>query len=273
LNKTLGAGQSELRLLRTTQAANREMLRLLQAAQRDPQQLVAAPAPLLESQPTLRQLKQGLVEAQLRASVLAGTVTENHPQLGIARRAEQDIKRVIFKEAGAAAQGVEAEIQLMDSRIRSAEEQLGQQKGRVERLAGWRAEYSNLVDHVEHRRSELDQAKHLLADTRANQSSSRSSSVVNRIGDADRPTSPMGPSRAAIALAGVAGGLLTGLALLYLTAPPLVGPYAGGGRLPHHPVADMPFYTDNGPMYAQNGHRGPLGLPLHPIEEPAPRPR
>jgi uncharacterized protein involved in exopolysaccharide biosynthesis len=79
LSKTLVAGQTELRQWKSVQAANREMLRLLQATQQDPQQLVVAPAPLLESQPTLRQLKQGLVEAQLRASVLAGTVTEGHP--------------------------------------------------------------------------------------------------------------------------------------------------------------------------------------------------
>ncbi len=266
LNKTLAVGQGELRLLKTTQAANKEMLRLLLAAQRDPQQLVAAPGPLLESQPTLRQLKQGLVEAQLRASVLAGTVTEDHPQLGVARRAEQDIKRVIFREAGAAAKGLEADIEVMDSRIKTAEEQLNQQKARVERLAALRAEYSNLVDHVEHRRAEMDQAKHLLADTRANQSSSRSSSVVNRIGDPDRPTSPMGPSRATIGLLGLAGGLLTGLAILYLTVPSRLSPYLANGRLPYHPVADMPFYADGGPIarYGQDGR--PLALPLHPAE-------
>ena len=79
LSKTLVAGQTELRQWQSVHAANREMLRLLQATQKDPQHLVVAPASLLESQPTLRQLKQGLVEAQLRASVLAGTVTEVIP--------------------------------------------------------------------------------------------------------------------------------------------------------------------------------------------------
>jgi hypothetical protein len=59
LNNALVAGQRELRQWKSVQAANREMLRLLQATQNDPQQLVVTPAPLLESQPTLRQLKHG----------------------------------------------------------------------------------------------------------------------------------------------------------------------------------------------------------------------
>ena len=62
LSKTLVAGKTELRQWKSVQAANREMLRLLQATQKDPQHLVVAPTSLLESQPTLRQLKQGLVE-------------------------------------------------------------------------------------------------------------------------------------------------------------------------------------------------------------------
>src|SRR5215472_1839048 len=118
------------------------MLRLLQATQEDPQQLVVAPASLLESQPTLGQFKQGLVEAQLRASVLAGTVTEGHPQLVVARQAEQDIKRVIFREVAAAVRGLEAEILVTEGRIRAAEEQITAQQSRVERLGGMRAEYS-----------------------------------------------------------------------------------------------------------------------------------
>jgi succinoglycan biosynthesis transport protein ExoP len=120
------------------------MLRLLQATPKNPQQLFVAPAPLLESQPTLRQLKQRLVEAQLRASVLAGTVTEGHPQLVVARQAEQDIKRVIFQEVAATIRGVKAEIQLTGGRIRAAQEQIAAQQSRIERLRFMRAEYSNL---------------------------------------------------------------------------------------------------------------------------------
>jgi hypothetical protein len=122
------------------------MLRLLQATQEDPQQLVVALASLLESQPTLGLLKQGLVEAQLRASVLAGTVTEGHPQLVVARQAEQDIKRVTFKEVVAAVRGVEAEIQLTEGRTRAAEEQIAAQQVRIERRGDMRGESSNLAN-------------------------------------------------------------------------------------------------------------------------------
>ncbi len=220
LSNTVVAGQSELRQWRSVQAANREMLRLLQATQQDPQQLVVAPAPLLESQPTLRQLKQGLVEAQLRASVLAGTVTEGHPQLVVARQAEQDIKRVIFQEVAAAIRGVEAEIQLANGRIQAAEEQLATENSRVKRSGAMRAEYSNLVDQVEHHRTELDLAKQYLAESRADQAFSQSSSVIDRVNAPEESSTPVGPSRATIALLGLVGGLATGFGVLYLTVPP-----------------------------------------------------
>ena len=278
LNKTLAAGQSELRQWKTTQAANREMLRLLQAAQRDPQQLVAAPAALLESQPTLRQLKQGLVEAQLRASVLAGTLTEDHPQLVVARQAEQDIRRSIYKEVATAVRGLEGEIQVTDGRIRAADEQLATERGRIERLAQMRAEYSNLVDQVEHHRSDLDSAKHYLAETLANQASSPSSSVINRVGDADGFHLPVGPSRATIALAGAALGLVLGWGILYLTAPPRPPRYPMPGRFYRPALPEMLFYPDGTPAgYPTEMWRPELALPLHPNGYPhgdgAPKPR
>jgi uncharacterized protein involved in exopolysaccharide biosynthesis len=265
LNKTLVASQSELRQWKSAQAANREMLRLLQAAQRDPQHLVAAPAPLLESQPALRQLKQGLVEAQLRASVLAGTLTEDHPQLVVARQAEQDIKRSIHTEVATACRCVEGEIQVTEGRIRAAEDQLAAQRGRIERLAGLRAEYSNLVDQVEHHRSELDSAKHYLAGTLANQASSPSSSVINRVGDADGFHLPIGPSRSMIALAGVAAGLICGWGILYLTAPPRPPRYPVQGRFYRPALPEMLFYPDGTPAgYSTELWRPELALPLYP---------
>jgi succinoglycan biosynthesis transport protein ExoP len=271
LSKTVFAGQSELRQWRSVQAANREMLRLLQATQQDPQQLVVAPAPLLESQPTLRQLKQGLVEAQLRASVLAGTVTEGHPQLVVARQAEQDIKRVIFQEVAAAIRGVEAEIQLTDGRIRAAEEQLSTQDARVKHLGAMRAEYSNLVDQVEHHRTELDLAKHYLAESRANQASSHSSSVINRVDAPEGSSTPVGPSRAATALMGLVGGLLAGFGVLYLTVPPREPRYVWDGRFQRRAVADVPYYPTAG--YPDGVWRPELSLPLYQSADPVHKPR
>jgi polysaccharide biosynthesis transport protein len=271
LSKTLVAGQTELRQWKSVQAANREMLRLLQATQKDPQQLVVAPAALLESQPTLRQLKQGLVEAQLRASVLAGTVTEGHPNLVVARQAEQDIKRVIFQEVAAAVKGLEAEILVTEGRIRAANEQIAAQQSRIERLGGMRAEYSNLVDQVEHHRAELDLARHYLSETRANQASSRLASVINSVGPPEGSSSPIGPSRPAIALMGLAGGLLTGFGVLYLTVPPREPRYIWDGRFQRRAVADVPYYPV--PGYPDGVWRPELSLPLHSPVESVHKPR
>jgi hypothetical protein len=95
---------------------------------------------------------------------------------------------------------------------------------RLEKLAGVRAEYATLVAEVKHHTSMVEAARRELAEARGSKAGAHSSSLISRIDGPDTGVWPMGPSRSIIALAGVFGGLATGVGILFLTVPSLPAP-------------------------------------------------
>ncbi len=219
LQRTFVDAQNELRQLQQAHTVSADLLALIKTAQTNPQSLLAAPNALLESQPTVKRLKDGLSDAQLRTVALLSVMTERHPRVIASRQAEKSIHSTIVEELAVAARGVEAESNLLSARIKLVDEQLGQMREQRDRLARFRAEYSNLTSAVENRRSVLEQAERSLAEAKANQAAAQSCSLISLLDEPDGKSKPLGPGRTLIAGAGVCGGLLTGLGLLFLTAP------------------------------------------------------
>ncbi|HEY2148275.1 MAG TPA: hypothetical protein VGH32_10085, partial [Pirellulales bacterium] len=66
----------------------------------------------------------------------------------------------------------------------------------------------------------LKSAETQLAEARASQASAHTASLITRIDAPDTGASPIGPSRSAIIAGGAFGGLLFGLAFVFLTIQP-----------------------------------------------------
>ncbi|MGI9427424.1 MAG: GumC family protein [Bythopirellula sp.] len=196
-----------------------ELLIVLQAAQQDPGQLIAMPNSLLESQPTLRRLKDGLVDAQLRGARLEGTRTENHPQVQAAKQAVQHIRDDLHDELQVAVRGVQVELQLSRQRGSKLEAQYQDVQQRLSNLAGLRADYANRTSAVENSRNVLDQAQKHLGEVRATQVAAHSASLVTPIDKPETGPYPAGPGRSVVVLLGTFGGLAIGLGWLFLTVP------------------------------------------------------
>ncbi|MEZ6113624.1 MAG: hypothetical protein R3C99_21825, partial [Pirellulaceae bacterium] len=75
LRQTLIQIKNELRQASVDKQTYDELLRLLEAARTDPQQLVATPNHLLQAQPALQRLKDGLVDSQLKTAQLLGELS------------------------------------------------------------------------------------------------------------------------------------------------------------------------------------------------------
>lgn len=220
LRRTAGEIATELREARGGHATSRELLALLEQAQKDQGQLLAAPNQLLESQPALRRLKDGLVDAQIQTAQLKGRMSDEHPLVQAARESEKEIGRHLHHELGIALRGVRADLRLSNDRIHLLEERLAEVTGRLERLAELRTPYANQVAEMVHRTSLLQQSEQQLSQARASQASAAETSLISRIDTPDTGTKPLGPGRAIIALCGVAGGLFIGLGVLLMTVPP-----------------------------------------------------
>jgi uncharacterized protein involved in exopolysaccharide biosynthesis len=233
--------ENELRQARLVLQGQDELLTVLRAAEDNPQQIVATPNALLATQPVLRRLKDGLVDAQLRTSQLLGTMSEQHPQVVAARASEQAVSDTIQKEVASAIRGLEIDRRLTKAQVESLDGEWTSARERLTKLAALRAEYSNVAHDAAQASDHVDEARRNLAEARARAATAKSGSPIARI---DAPTTgpkPVGPGRITIGLASIAGGLLSGFGILFLVVP------AGGAAAERngHPRRAVPS-TSNG---------------------------
>jgi uncharacterized protein involved in exopolysaccharide biosynthesis len=219
LRRTVNEIESELRQARGTHKANLELLDLTRSAKADPGRLLAAPGRLLDAQPALRKLKEGLIEAQLRTAQLRGRMSPDHPLVIAAMATEEEVGRHLHDELDIAAGGLETELRLDADRTTMLEGQLAQATERLRRLAGLRTTYTNLVAANEHRKRLAERAEQNLAEARARAASAQAISLITPIDGPDAGTRPISPARSMILLGGLLGGLVTGLGVVLLTAP------------------------------------------------------
>jgi succinoglycan biosynthesis transport protein ExoP len=211
--------ENELRAAQTDRRAKAELLSLLKAALSDPSRVEALPSRLLESHATLRRLSEGLSAARLNTSTLLGRMSRAHPLVQVAETAQSEVLRDLNDELQNAVQIADVELRLADARVESLQAQLADARARFDRLAGLRTRYATLVAETRNRTELLETARRTLADARASQASARTASLIAQIDLPDTGARPVGPSRSMIVLLGLAGGLLTGLGVLFLTLP------------------------------------------------------
>lgn len=204
----------------------RQLSKMLAVAKNDPQALIATPNSLLDSQPALRRLKEGLIEAQLLTARLLGRRSARHPVVIGAKSAEQAVRENLRSELDTAIRGVEVDLRISGDRLASVEAEIDRGTNRLERLASLRAPYANLVALTENRTKLLEQARMHLAEAQASQASARAASLIGRIDAAHVGTNPVGPGPAAVIGAAVVGGLAIGLALVFLFGLPATGDVA-----------------------------------------------
>ncbi|HEX7375909.1 MAG TPA: hypothetical protein VF278_02300 [Pirellulales bacterium] len=211
--------ETELRQAWLIQRSEQSLLDLLEDARIDAGRLLAMPSRLLESQPSLMRLKEGLVAAQLKTAELAGGRHDEHPLVRAAVEAEEEISRQLHQELEIACRGVKVNLQLAGERAESLSEQLADTRARLAKLGGLRAEYSNLISDLQQRNALLATAQRELSEARGNWAGAHSSSLIYTIDQPDAGIRPIGPGRATLALAGILAGLALGAAVLFVTVP------------------------------------------------------
>jgi uncharacterized protein involved in exopolysaccharide biosynthesis len=219
MNTALNQLTVEMREARAAHDASEQLVELLQRASRDPRELLATPGRLLDSQPALRRLKDGLVDAQLTTSTLRGRMRDDHPLVVAAARAEAEVRDDLHAEIETALRGAEGENAIAERQLQELETQQADLQQRLDRLASLRARYSNLIEAVSQRTRTWQQAQQELADARALRNAARTTSLLTRFGNPITGDEPEGPGGLTIVAAGLFGGLATGVGLVLLIAP------------------------------------------------------
>lgn len=224
--------ESELRNAEQAVRTLRELQALLTPALNDPTKLLATPNRLLESQPALKRLKDGLVDAQLRTSTLLGSMSPEHPLVRASIDSEQEVRRQLHGELASAVTGIQTELGPAEALVNDRRERLMTARRRMEFLASLRAEYSALNADTLSRTRQLEAAEKSLVDAQASQAGAAASSLISRVGVPDAGSKPVGPGKTIILAAGCAGGLVLGVGLMLLTVSPPVRAAAGSRNEP-----------------------------------------
>jgi polysaccharide biosynthesis transport protein len=244
--------RAQLRENAAAEKTTRELLAVLAQAQDDPGRLVAMPNRLLDSHPSLRRLKDGLIDAQLRTSALLGTMAADHPKVLAARESEEQIGRHLHNELTLARRGVEVELRVIADRRVLLEDQLAKTTERLRGLVAVRAGYTNQVAEAKNRATLLERAQQNLAEARAARASAKAASLISRIDRPDAGIRPVGPGRIVIALCGVLGGVLAGFGIVFLSVPTSAVV-----------TSDVPAIGSNGHVTGYiPGHNGAVRLPV-----------
>ena len=161
-----------------------------------------------------------------------------------AKEAEEEIGRHLHDELAIAARGVEGDRRLSADRVATLQGQAGQTSERLCRLAEFCAVYNNQVAETTNRTRLLERAQQNLAEARSAEAGAKAASLLTCIDGPDAGIRPIGPSRAMIVLFGIAGGLLVGFGVLFLTVPtPQPAPAPASEPLSPSPRATAPVAT------------------------------
>ncbi|QDT68460.1 hypothetical protein MalM25_13820 [Planctomycetes bacterium MalM25] len=224
---------------------NEALLAELEAAVADPSRILATPDALLTSQPGLRRLKDGLVDAQLTVARTTGVRTADHPYVLAAQRAQQAVQEQLVQELPAAIAGVKLELKVAQSHEAELSAQVDDLRNRSAGLASKRSEYAELVANVEGQTSVLEGTLKQLADAKSHRAGAHSASLLAPIDSVETGVHPVGPGRTTIAGAGGLAGLLLGATLVFVGhAPSNGGP---GQTTPLTSPAPAPVTAQNAP--------------------------
>lgn len=199
--------------------------RLLRDGAEDPTRLLIVGSDILTGQPSLQRLKDGLIDAQLAASQLAGVYTEQNPKRRAAVATEKEIRLRLQQESRSAIAAMKPQLELQRELVRRLSGRHGQTKRRLDHLAKFRTEYAEIDSQVRSRTDSLAEAEKALGDALAARSAAMSTNLIARLGPAQVTEKPIGPGGSVMAGGATVAGLIFGLGVVFLVAP---GPTQNG---------------------------------------------
>ena len=209
--RDLNVAELELEKLNTLHA-------LLVAGAKDPQRLLISGGDLLKSQPSLQRLKDGLIDAQLAASQLAGVYTEQNPKRRAAQATEKEIRRRMLQETATAIRSMDSTIRLEQERVDRLRQRKSQFSERLELLAQARTDYSKIDAEVKNRSTQLADAERALSEAKASRSAALSTNLVAELGPPRVSENPIGPTGKVMTIGSTMAGLIFGLGAVFLIA-------------------------------------------------------
>lgn len=211
--------RDEIRKAERLRSQQAQLFKLLRKVGKKPSVILSAPNQLLETAPTLKRLKEGLVSAQLESAKLKGSLTKSHPQIKVAEQKERQLMITLVREARNSIRSVAGDVKVSNNLVKSLKRKLAIVEGKISSLAAKRADYLNLTARVKQNQEQSKEITDSLSEARGLLEASDASSLITRMDEPTTGTKPIGPGRTLVFLGSSLGGLFFGFTLVYLLAP------------------------------------------------------
>lgn len=201
---------------------------MLGIAKLNPQSSLATSSDFLNSHPTLQVMQRSLVESMQALAEFKGGLQPLHPKVQSRARTVQAIHDQIHQEIESLSRTVESDISVAKSRIVRLEGLAQRETDRLVSLGASRVDHLTINAEVVKKQELLLLAQAELAEV---QSLRLATGKVNWLTRIDLPqvgTRPDGMGKKSTVIGGAMCGLMLGIGLLMLIAPPMEGPMGNG---------------------------------------------
>jgi uncharacterized protein involved in exopolysaccharide biosynthesis len=260
-----------------------KQLESLRSTVQNPQELVATSNELLEAQPALRRLKDGLIDLQLKLSDNLGKFQEAHPAISEGRFAISETKRQIHEELQVAIRGLEAQRAVGAQQIDRLNDEGARVQERLAMLTKNRVRYATLASQAKKRNEEHAKARAEYSEIKSLGSAAKTVNLMTRVEEPFVGNKPLGPGRTSILGSGMLGGVLVGLGLIMFFSgpgampwiePPTSGPGENMVRPNDSPRSPAPTSNRPGPSPQQGpASRPPASRPVQVVKQLTSQPR
>jgi uncharacterized protein involved in exopolysaccharide biosynthesis len=205
--------ESHLETLRT-------LLTQLVAARENPDQIVSISGDLIKFQPALDDLKKELVKTQRALAKMEGQYEPQHPKVAFAKNEIEAMKQQLYLELAASISGLESSVATTQRRLDRLNLELGNLDGRLLSLGEKRAGAVTLFAELKKRTEIANEAQSDLAEIHG-LAQAKNAALLTRVDEPQVSTRPDGLGKKAMILAGALGGLMLGLGIVLMIAPPM----------------------------------------------------
>ncbi len=200
---------------------------MLRAANLNPEKMFATSSEFLKTQPTLEALKKSYVTLQETKSKHNGQYTPEHPLLKSSTEAIWAMRQQMYQELETLTAQVNSRIRVLESRIRELDNDIESEIQRLSLLGTKRVDHLTINSVVKEKAKILNQRQSELAEIQALRMASGRVEWLTRVDAPQVATRPDGMGKKATILGGATCGLMMGLGLVMLLAPPQEEPQRG----------------------------------------------
>ena len=219
LSREIAQLNLERRAVRSDVEQIESMLDSLKIAKADPEAIVNVSSDLTSRQPALHSLKQEMVQQKGDYALLSGRYTSVHPAVVSAKDGIYVMEKQIRLELANAESDSMSQLRIATAKLNRLDAGIAKLKQRMSNLGEMRADSITLFADIKKRTEILNNARTNLAEVQG-LANSTSTDLLTTVDDVQVSTRPDGLGKKALMLAGGLGGMMFGMGLVMLMAPP-----------------------------------------------------